>query len=152
MSLFEVLSSNRPTVPIWSSSRYVRSCVCPLPMQLFCVDWGGASLVRGLVRSVPRPRMEPKNTGRLSALDASTGGGGVIFFGKKNAFSPLFAASRNKNIGATSPICQKIWCLPYATFFEKCFGTFQQKCLRVKFMPNSLSAPVSSMLYSMVYI
>ena len=33
---------------------------CPLPMGFFCVvDWCGASLARGLVRSVNRPHVEP---------------------------------------------------------------------------------------------
>ena len=37
-------------------SLFVTLFVCPLPMQFFAsMDWCGASLVRGLVRSVPRP-------------------------------------------------------------------------------------------------
>ena len=48
---YSLFSQNRPTGPIRSSSRNVCLFVCclSLPMQLFCVDWGGASLARGLV-------------------------------------------------------------------------------------------------------
>ena len=39
---------------------YVCLCVvCPFPMRFFSVDRGGASLVRGLVRSVPCLHVEP---------------------------------------------------------------------------------------------
>jgi hypothetical protein len=39
------------------------------------------------------------------------------FFVKKNATSPFFDASGNRNIGATIRIRLEIWCLPYAGFF-----------------------------------
>ena len=42
----------------------VHGWVVPSPCYFFAwVDWCGVSLVRGLVRSVPRPRMEPQKRG-----------------------------------------------------------------------------------------
>ena len=64
MSFFYVkaFSPNWPTGPIRPSNCDVRSCVSlfvgPLP-AIFCVDWGGEPLVRGLVQRVPRPCAEP---------------------------------------------------------------------------------------------
>ena len=48
----------------------------------------------------------------------SMGRGGVKKVGKKNALSPFFVASRNKNVGATIRIGREFWCLPYAGFFK----------------------------------
>ena len=36
-----------------------------------------------------------------------------------SVISPFFDARRNKNIGATIPISQKIPCLPYAGFLKR---------------------------------
>ena len=68
----QFFSPNRPTGPIRSSSRDVCPYVSMLspPHAIFWrpwtgaerllpVDWCGASLARGLVRSVPRPCVEP---------------------------------------------------------------------------------------------
>ena len=75
--------------------------VCrPLPMQFF---------LHGLVRSISCPRVEPKQRGGAPNWMPSPS--------KKNAISPFFDASRNKNIGATIRIGREIWCLLYAGFF-----------------------------------
>ena len=63
-----------------------------------------------------------------------------IFFCKikKNTISPLFDASRNKNIGATIHIGQEIRWFPYAGFFLCCFGgeglVFLLNCLKSPFL------------------
>ena len=53
-----------------------------------------------------------------AAKTTTAAGGGGSFFQTKNAISPFFDASGNKNIGTTIPIGQEIRCLPYAGFFS----------------------------------
>ena len=43
----------------------------------------------------------------------------------KNAISPYFDGSGNKNIGAIIRIVREIWCLPYAGFSKKDFSTWK---------------------------
>ena len=104
-------------------------------MQFFAWS-GGASLVRGLVRSVPcpwtvaerpLPSLGALRMGRCSELDATAtaatttaagkGGGGGICLEGKNVVSPFFDASGNKNIGATICIRQRYLVSPVCKIF-----------------------------------
>ena len=56
-------------------------------------------------------------TAATEATRMTAGAGGGILGQQKNAISPFFDASGNKNISATIRIAQEIRCLPYAGFF-----------------------------------
>ena len=101
-----IFSPNRPTGPLWSSSRNVRPllfvvCRCPLQCNFLALtesafSHGPSPASRGALK-----------TGRCSKSDA-----GLKKEEEKNG------ASGNKNIGATIRIGREIWCLPYAGFLS----------------------------------
>ena len=79
--------------------------VFPLPCHFFCVDWGGAAFVHGLVQSVPRPRVGPLKQGGgpirffFFLLKSPLGGGGDR---DDNWLSAPFFTAAEKNIGLLS--------------------------------------------------
>ena len=97
-----ICSPNRPTGPIQSSSRDVRPFICCLLLS-------------------------PSHVILLGEQRRSQGSKAVLHRGistlkkctsrKKYAISPIFDASRKKNIGATIRIGREIRCLLYARFF-----------------------------------
>ena len=106
---------------------FVVCCVLSPSHAFFCVDWGGAFLVHGLVRSVPRPwtsaeRPSPScgalKTWRFSKSDAPPPPGNLFFLNKKVLSVPFLTLAETKILVLLSALVERFGVSRIQDFFH----------------------------------